>query len=80
MDLVLTDLVVPVMDGFMPVRALRKLNPDQKIILSTGRNEDPDSSQIRSLGLNAGQIKPHSREKLLSTLEETLRGGRAVPA
>jgi len=73
-DLVLTDLVMPVMDGFMLTRALRKLNPEQKIILSTGRNEDLDSPQIRSLGLNACLTKPHSREKLLSTLEETLRG------
>jgi CheY-like chemotaxis protein len=65
---------MPVMDGFMLTRALRKLNPEQKIILSTGRNEDLDSPQIRSLGLNACLTKPHSREKLLSTLEETLRG------
>jgi len=79
-DLVLTDLVMPVMDGFMLTRALRKLNPEQKIILSTGRNEDLDSPQIRSLGLNACLTKPHSREKLLSTLEETLRGEHAIPA
>ena len=79
-DLVLTDLVMPVMDGFMLVRALRKLNPEQKIILSTGRNEGLDSPQIRSLGLNACLTKPHSREKLLSTLEETLRGEHAIPA
>jgi CheY-like chemotaxis protein len=55
------------------VRALRKLNPEQKIILSTGRDENLDSPEIRSLGLNACLMKPHSREKLLSTLEETLR-------
>ena len=73
-DLVLTDLVMPLMDGFMLARALRKLNPEQKIILSTGRNEDLDSPEIRSLGLKACLMKPHSREKLLSTLEETLRG------
>ena len=77
-DLVLTDLVMPVMDGFMLTRALRKLNPKQKIILSTGRNEDLDSPQIRSLGLNACLMKPHSREKLLSTLEETLRAQPTV--
>jgi PAS domain S-box-containing protein len=79
-DLVLTDLVMPVMDGFMLVRALRKLNPEQKIILSTGRDEDMESPEIRSLGLNACLMKPHSREKLLSTLEETLRGEHTVPA
>ena len=77
-DLVLTDLVMPLMDGFMLSRALRKLNPEQKIILSTGRDEDLDSPEIRSLGLNACLMKPHSREKLLSTLEETLRGEHPI--
>lgn len=71
-DLILTDLVMPLMDGFSLVRAVRKLNPQQKIILSTGRDEDLQSAEIRSLGVEACLMKPHSREKLLSTLEETL--------
>ncbi|HXA08911.1 MAG TPA: PAS domain S-box protein [Chthoniobacterales bacterium] len=71
--LVLTDLVMPLMDGLMLIRALRKLNPKQKIILSTGREDDLESSEIRSLGVDACLMKPHSREKLLNTLEETLR-------
>jgi PAS domain S-box-containing protein len=79
-DLVLTDLVMPMMDGLMLTRALRKLNPGQKIVLSTGRDEDFQSPEIRSLGLNACLMKPHSREKLLSTLEETLRGESAPAA
>jgi CheY-like chemotaxis protein len=77
-DLVLTDLVMPLMDGLMLIRALRKLNPRQKIILSTGRDEDLESPEIQSLGVDACLMKPHSREKLLVTLEETLhcsRGG-----
>ena len=77
-DLVLTDLVMPLMDGLMLIRALRKLNPAQKIILSTGRDEDLESPEIRSLGLDACLMKPHSREKLLITLEETLHAEKAV--
>ena len=77
-DLILTDLVMPLMDGLMLIRAVRKLNPEQKIILSTGRDEDTESPEIRSLGVDACLMKPHSREKLLVTLEETLRGERAV--
>ena len=77
-DLVLTDLVMPLMDGLMLIRALRKLNPAQKIILSTGRDEDLESPEIRSLGVDACLMKPHSREKLLITLEETLHAEKAV--
>jgi PAS domain S-box-containing protein len=79
-DLILTDLVMPLMDGLMLIRAVRKLNPEQKIILSTGRDEDMQSPEIRSLGVDACLMKPHSREKLLVTLEETLRSERAVTA
>jgi PAS domain S-box-containing protein len=76
-DLILTDLVMPLMDGLMLIRAVRKLNPRQKIILSTGRDEDLESPEIQSLGVDACLMKPHSREKLLVTLQETL-GGRDV--
>jgi len=79
-DLILTDLVMPLMDGLMLIRAVRKLNPEQKIILSTGRDEDMQSPEIRSLGVDACLMKPHSREKLLITLEETLRSERTVTA
>ncbi|HEY3664073.1 MAG TPA: PAS domain S-box protein [Chthoniobacterales bacterium] len=79
-DLILTDLVMPLMDGLMLIRAVRKLNPDQKIILSTGRDEDMESQEIRSLGVDACLMKPHSRDKLLLTLEETLRGEQAGSA
>jgi PAS domain S-box-containing protein len=77
-DLILTDLVMPLMNGLMLIRAVRKLNPEQKIILSTGRDEDLQSAEIRSLGVDACLTKPHSREKLLVTLEETLHGERTT--
>ncbi len=77
-DLVLTDLVMPLMDGLMLIRAVRKLNPEQKIILSTGRDEDLQSAEIRSLGVDACLMKPHSRDKLLITLEETLHSEKAT--
>ncbi len=77
-DLILTDLVMPLMDGLMLIRAVRKLHPAQKIILSTGRDQTMESTEIRSLGVDACLAKPHSREKLLLTLEETLRGQRAA--
>ena len=79
-DIILTDLVMPLMDGLMLIRAVRKLNPEQKIILSTGRDEDLDSPEIRSLGVDACLLKPHSREKLLVTLEETLHMEKASEA
>lgn len=71
-DLVLTDLVMPLMDGATLIRALRKLNPAQKIVVSTGRDEEVQSPQIKALNVEACLLKPHSREKLLRTLDEAL--------
>ncbi|MGH7938024.1 MAG: response regulator, partial [Bryobacteraceae bacterium] len=73
-DLVLTDLVMPLMDGVTLIRALRKLNPEQKIVISTGRDEDAQSPHLKSLNVDACLLKPHSREKLLRALDDALRG------
>jgi signal transduction histidine kinase/ActR/RegA family two-component response regulator len=69
---VITDIVMPYMDGMATIRALRKLNPLTKIIVSTGvsgknRNVvvDPDVDAVLS--------KPYTAETLLKTLTDVLR-------
>ncbi|MEP6685705.1 MAG: PAS domain S-box protein [Verrucomicrobiota bacterium] len=73
-DLVLTDIVMPLMDGLTLVRTLRKMNPETKIILSSGREEDRDclSPELNALRLQACLTKPYTRAKLLITLSEVL--------
>ncbi|MGH8164289.1 MAG: ATP-binding protein, partial [Rhodanobacteraceae bacterium] len=77
-DLVLTDLVMPLMDGAMLIRALRKLNPEQKVVISTGRDEEVQSPHVKSLNVEACLLKPHSRDKLLRTLDDALRSAPHV--
>jgi PAS domain S-box-containing protein len=72
-DLVLTDLVMPLMDGVTLIRALRKLNPEQRIVISTGRDQEAQSQHVKSLDVEACLLKPHSREKLLRTVDSALR-------
>jgi CheY-like chemotaxis protein len=72
-DLVLTDMVMPFMDGFTLIRTLRKMNPKTRILVSTGRDESCRSAEMAELGVDACLLKPYTRETLLVTLGEVFR-------
>jgi two-component system copper resistance phosphate regulon response regulator CusR len=68
-DLILLDLMMPVMDGSRFVAELRRLAlvPEPPIILlSADRNV---SGKVRSLGVSAGVPKPFGLDELLNLVE-----------
>ncbi|MGH8351513.1 MAG: response regulator, partial [Pseudomonas sp.] len=69
---VLTDLMMPYMDGAATVRALEKMNPQVKIILSSGMPANTGA------GLRGKPFipKPYTAEKLLATLHDVLHPKR----
>ena len=69
--LVLTDLMMPYMDGPVTIRALQKLNPHVKIIASSGLAENAKMAQVNG-GVRRFLPKPYTAEKLLTTLNELL--------
>jgi CheY-like chemotaxis protein len=72
-DVVLTDIAMPHMDGVMLARALKKMKPDICIIASTGRSDDPRIRDLRSIGVDTCLNKPYSIDQLLTTIEHLLR-------
>jgi two-component system cell cycle sensor histidine kinase/response regulator CckA len=72
-DLVLTDMLMPFMDGLTLIRTLRRIKPAVKIIVSTGREESCRSPEMESLAVEACLVKPYTREKFLITLGEVLQ-------
>ena len=72
--LVLTDYLMPIMNGLALVRILRKMNPDAQIILSTGRDDDCSSAELGALGVAAALTKPYTQVTLLRTLHRVLHG------
>ncbi len=71
-DVVITDIIMPSLDGLTTARNLRKMNPGVKIITSSGiKISEADSA---SLGTDNHIFlqKPYTAEKLLSTLQEIL--------
>lgn len=75
-DLVLTDMTMPVMDGARTIVALRAMDAGVRIVASSG--QDTDDSALWALG--AGKIqfvpKPYTTEVLLTVLHRALHAPR----
>lgn len=71
---VITDMMMPVMDGAATIRALRRINPRAKIIASSGFMEDAKIAQFVGDGIEAFLHKPYTAEKLLGVIYEQLHG------
>lgn len=70
---VLTDLMMPYMDGGATIRALEKMNPQVKIIVSSGLPAKPRSRGAKNLGSKAFIAKPYTVATLLTTLHNVLK-------
>ena len=69
--IVVTDVMMPYMDGPLTIRALKKLNPQVKIIASSGLPENIKLGEVNG-SVRRFLPKPYTAEKLLSTLREVL--------
>lgn len=72
-NVVLTDIVMPFMDGLTLARTIRKMEPNVKVLLSTGRDEDCHKAEIAALHLNGCLPKPYTGATLLTALSQVLR-------
>lgn len=70
--LVLTDMMMPVMDGVATVRVLRKLNPALPIIAASGLSANGHAAKVAGLGVKHFLPKPYTAETLLRTLKVAL--------
>jgi len=70
--LVITDMVMPVMDGRTTIRALRKMNPDVKLIAVSGLMDPEALAQIAASTGTTVLPKPYSPQKLLTSIYEVL--------
>ena len=74
-DLILTDLMMPRMDGAALIEAVRKLDPEVPIVAASGRG-----SEALHAGVAGGKVagahrfipKPYTARRLLATIGEVL--------
>jgi CheY-like chemotaxis protein len=69
---VLTDMMMPYLDGPATIRALQKLNPNIKIIASSGLADNGKAVEAADLGVRHFLSKPYTADRLLKLLAEML--------
>jgi PAS domain S-box-containing protein len=69
---VLTDLAMPYMEGAALIRALRKLEPNLKILAMSGLMSEEQTADLKTLKVDGLLSKPFTAEALLNTLHDVL--------
>jgi PAS domain S-box-containing protein len=70
---VLTDMMMPFMDGPATIRALQKMNPQVRIIAASGLAGQDKAAEASAAGVQMFLPKPYTAEKLLKALAQLLR-------
>jgi len=71
---VLTDMVMPFMDGSATIRALQRMNPKIRIIAASGLGAGQRAGEGALEGVSVFLNKPYTAEKLLKALAQVLKG------
>ncbi|MGI0488249.1 GAF domain-containing protein [Pantanalinema rosaneae CENA516] len=71
--LVLVDMMMPLMDGANTIRALKKINPQSKIIGSSGLVSSLPLPEAKLIDAQAFLPKPYTMQELLQTIHNLLQ-------
>ena len=74
-DMVILDMIMPVMDGGETYDRLKEINPDIKVLLSSGYSIDGQASEIMQRGCNGFIQKPFNMKDLSQTIRAILSSG-----
>jgi two-component system, OmpR family, alkaline phosphatase synthesis response regulator PhoP len=72
-DLVILDLMLPELDGFRVLRALRERGHEVPVLVLTARGEESDKVRALKLGADDYVLKPFGLLELLARVEALLR-------
>jgi len=71
-NLVITDMAMPGMDGPALVSAIRKIDPSVKILCTSGLSTPSNDESLKSLGVSAVLSKPCSSKVILQAIKDAL--------
>jgi CheY-like chemotaxis protein len=69
---VLTDMMMPVMDGPAMIHALMRINPEVKIVAASGLNANGGVAKVSGLGVKHFLTKPYTAGTLLKMIRTVL--------
>ncbi len=72
-DLIITDLLMPVMDGFELISKIRLKSPSQHIVVLTAIKNINDMKSILSLGIDGILEKPYHHQNMILVLSRVLK-------
>ncbi len=72
LQVVFTDMAMPIMDGQAAIRAIRVLQPKLKIIATSGADELFDSPLLKELEVQAFLHKPYGADALVRAVHDVL--------
>ena len=72
-QLVVTDMMMPTMDGAAVIRLLRRMSPGIRIIVVSGMAEEQQLSEGLKKNIQGFLQKPFRAERLLRTIDEVLK-------
>ena len=78
-DVVLTDLLMPVLDGVALCRKLLAINPNVKIIASTGEAEAGKFDELHEMGVTHFLPKPYTIDRMLSAMQAAQHDAGPAP-
>jgi len=71
-DLVVTNVEMPFMDGPALCRALLKLNPEARILVSSGHKQREKIAEVKSCGVSHFLAKPYTADQLANQIRQIL--------
>ncbi|TVR50982.1 MAG: PAS domain S-box protein [Puniceicoccaceae bacterium] len=71
-DVVLTDMMMPIMDGVATIHALLKINPKARIIAASGVTGKDHQAKMAVLGIKYFLPKPYTAQQMLKAIKDIL--------
>ena len=71
-DVVVTDVTMPVFDGIATTQALRRIDPDARVIVASGLAGDDKADRAGNAGAREVLPKPYTTEQLLRAVRRAL--------
>ena len=79
-DLVITDIMMPVMDGYSFLRSIRETNPELPVLMITAKDDFTSKSMGFSLGTDDYMTKPIDVNEMVLRVKALLRRAHIVSA